>query len=281
VIDEIQHLILAKGGGSEKMLNFFVTLVNTIGIPVIMIGTKKAMPILQSEFRQARRGSGQGDLIWDRMKNDISWQVFVTSIWKHQWTKNKVLLTDEIKNTLYEESQGIIDIAVKLYAMVQIKAISTNRDTFEAKDFRVAASEKLGLVKPMLDALRKGDERKILKYGDISPISIDDYFSSHASLIKTAIPERSPEKKVSVSEKTILRLLELGVEPEKAKRLTGKALAVNKSGLNAADVLKEAYYLYVTESKANEDNPIDEKDLREDVDYKQLKKADLIDEMEW
>lgn len=60
VIDEIQHLSEAKGGGSDKMLNFFVTLVNTIGIPVVMIGTTKAMSILQSEFRQARRGSGQG-----------------------------------------------------------------------------------------------------------------------------------------------------------------------------------------------------------------------------
>ena len=73
IIDEIQHLSLAKGGGSEKMLNFFVTLVNTIGIPVVMIGTTKAMSILQSEFRQARRGSGQGDLLWDRMQNDLSW----------------------------------------------------------------------------------------------------------------------------------------------------------------------------------------------------------------
>ena len=39
------------------MLNFFVTLVNTIGLPVVMIGTTKAMSILQGEFRQARRGA--------------------------------------------------------------------------------------------------------------------------------------------------------------------------------------------------------------------------------
>ncbi len=45
VVDEVQHLSLAKGG-SDAMLNFFVTLVNTIGVPVILIGTSKAMPIL-------------------------------------------------------------------------------------------------------------------------------------------------------------------------------------------------------------------------------------------
>ena len=34
VADEVQHLAQAKGG-SDAMLNFFVTLVNTIGVPVI------------------------------------------------------------------------------------------------------------------------------------------------------------------------------------------------------------------------------------------------------
>ncbi|NFG58436.1 hypothetical protein FC778_06910 [Clostridium botulinum] len=52
------------------MLNYFVTLINTIGVCVILVGTPKALEILESEFRQARRGSGQGDIIWDRLKKD-------------------------------------------------------------------------------------------------------------------------------------------------------------------------------------------------------------------
>ena len=47
VIDEIQHLCEARGFGDEKMLNFFVTLVNTAGVPVVLIGNPKAMSILQ------------------------------------------------------------------------------------------------------------------------------------------------------------------------------------------------------------------------------------------
>ena len=39
VIDELQHLREARSGGSNKMLNFFVQLVNTIGMPVVLIGT--------------------------------------------------------------------------------------------------------------------------------------------------------------------------------------------------------------------------------------------------
>ena len=280
VIDEIQHLSLAKGGGSEKMLNFFVTLVNTIGIPVVMIGTTKAMSILQSEFRQARRGSGQGDLLWDRMQNDMSWKVFAASVWRHQWTREKVTLTNEMRDAFYEESQGIIDIAVKLYAMVQVKAIATGKETFSAKDFHAAAAEKLGLVKPMLDALRTGDKKKILQYGDISPISIEDYLSAHADTMKQPMPEKKAEEKVSVLEKSVLKLLELGVEPVTAKRLAGKVAASHNSVPDVAAVVKEAYYLYVMDGKEEADDR-DELDLREQSGYEGLKEKGMVDGMEW
>lgn len=282
VIDEIQHLSLAKGGGSEKMLNFFVTLVNTIGIPVVMIGTTKAMSILQSEFRQARRGSGQGDLLWDRMQNDLSWEIFVTSMWKHQWTRSKIPLTEEMRNILYEESQGIIDIAVKLYAMVQIKAITVGSDSFSARDFHAAAAEKLGLVKPMLDALRTGDKKKIRQYGDISPVSIEDYLSSYMSIAKDAVPEKVPEGKISVSEQVVLKLLELGVEPRTAKRLLGRALSAKGICPNVADVVKEVYYLYVMEGKESEvGEATDNDDLRKQGGYDAMKQKGLVDETEW
>lgn len=282
VIDEIQHLSLAKGGGSEKMLNFFVTLVNTIGIPVVMIGTTKAMSILQSEFRQARRGSGQGDLLWDRMQNDLSWEIFVTSMWKHQWTRSKIPLTEEMRYILYEESQGIIDIAVKLYAMVQIKAITVGSDSFSARDFHAAAAEKLGLVKPMLDALRTGDKKKIRQYGDISPVSIEDYLSSYMSIAKDAVPEKVPEGKISVSEQVVLKLLELGVEPRTAKRLLGRALSAKGICPNVADVVKEVYYLYVMEGKESEVGEVtDNDDLRKQGGYDAMKQKGLVDETEW
>lgn len=76
VIDEIQNLSVSKSGGTAEILNFFVRLINTIGIPVVLIGTYKAIPVMSSEFRLARRGSGQGDLVWDRMSFDEDWQLF-------------------------------------------------------------------------------------------------------------------------------------------------------------------------------------------------------------
>lgn len=71
VIDEIQDLSEAKGGGSCNMLNFFVHLENRIEVPFILIGTPDAIPLLSGQFRQARRVSEQGDIVWDRM-NEVN-----------------------------------------------------------------------------------------------------------------------------------------------------------------------------------------------------------------
>ena len=87
-IDEIQHLLTSNNNGSEKMMNFFVTLVNEIGIPVMMIGTMKARAVLQRDFRQARRGSGQGDMVWQQMEQDDDWEVLIESMWEYQWMKH-------------------------------------------------------------------------------------------------------------------------------------------------------------------------------------------------
>ena len=55
VIDEIQHLSRSRSGGSEEMLNFFVTMVNTIGVPVMLIGTPKARDIFEAHVQNLKR----------------------------------------------------------------------------------------------------------------------------------------------------------------------------------------------------------------------------------
>ncbi len=280
VIDEIQHLSEAKGGGSDKMLNFFVTLVNTIGLPVVMIGTTKAMSILQGEFRQARRGSGQGDLIWDRMKNDTVWKVFVKSMWRYQWTGKHVPYSEKMVNMLYDESQGIIDIAVKLYAIVQIEAITSGVESFFVSDIHKVAEKKLGLVKPMLDALRSGDRKKILRYEDITPVSIEDYLSAY-QMVKPEIQEKTAEKKLTVLEQTVVKLLEVDVEPPVAKRLAGKVIASHKNPVSVGEAFKEAYRLYISEASDMPETENSGEDLRESDSYEGIKKKGLVDETEW
>ncbi|CCF16895.1 tn7-like transposition protein C [Brevibacillus laterosporus GI-9] len=177
IIDEIQNLSEAKSGGGLRMLNFFVQLVNTIGLPVVVVGTFKALPILDGEFRNARRGTGQGDLIWERMKNDDEWDFFLQGLWRFQWTKEKAEYTEEFKATMYYESQGITDIAIKLFMLSQWRAIDIDKEMITPAIIASVARDRLQLLQPALKALKTGNKNKIAKFGDVySCLSIDDYY---------------------------------------------------------------------------------------------------------
>jgi hypothetical protein len=275
VIDEIQHLNQAKSGGQAKMLNFFVTLVNTVGVPVVLIGTAGAMSVLQSEFRQARRSSAQGALVWDRMQNDESWEIMLRAMWKYQWLRKPTPLTDELKNVLYEESQGILDIAVKLYAMAQSKAIADSVETITPQTIREVVSEKLHLVKPMLKALRDGDAKKLAQYEDIRLLDVDAYITAQlARLPGTA--EIGDRELRSLEEEAVVKLLEMGIPSKTARSAVKKVIRQSSAGQPLSSVLEKAYRitLNIGDDKPKTAQAVQDGDLREaanDSAYADLK----------
>ena len=185
VIDEIQHLSEAKSGGSRKMLNFFVQLVNTIGLPVVLVGTYKAQALLSGEFRQTRRGTGQGDFIWDRMEDDEVWQLFVESLWQYQYTRRPVPLTKALQDTLHDASQGITDFAVKLYMLAQARAIVRDDETFSPALIRSVAKDSLRLASPILEALRTGNLRLLQGVDDVVPMDVERYLQEAERSVTT------------------------------------------------------------------------------------------------
>lgn len=251
VIDEIQHLSMGKSGGADRMLNFFVTLVN-IGIPVILIGTNKAMAILQSQFRQARRGSGQGDFVIDRMKKDENWDLIIDGMGDYQWTRKPIILSREIKDTLYEFSQGITDIGIKLYAMAQIRAISSGKEEITTNIIRSVAKENLQLVRPMIEALKSGRINEIAKYEDLYSVNIDDFLIHESSKISlnSKIKEIQNSKKLNeksnkenMKEQAIIKLIDLDIEPIKAKKYVDEIILKIGSNIEIKELVKEAYKL--------------------------------------
>lgn len=247
VIDEIQNLNSAKSGGAEKMLNYFLNLVNVIGLPVILIGTPSAIEIIQSQFRLARRNSAMGALYWDRLKNDMNWQLFVEGMWEYQWTNEYTKLTKEISDILYEESQGIIDIALKLYAMAQIKVISsTKSEKITASLIKSIAKDNLKLVKPMLDALKTGNINKIAKYEDIS-MEISKFIKNEMNNLQikdriNQIKKHRENQKIDIIKDVKIQVIEklsiLDVDLLKANKYIDCILKDRKDE-NVNDIVKE------------------------------------------
>jgi len=209
------------------------------------------------------------------------------SMWKYQWTKNICPLTKELKDTLYDESQGIMDLAVKLYAIAQTKAIADGTEAVTPKLIREVAAEKLRLVKPMLDALRSGNMKKIMQYEDIRPISIEDYIAVQAARIPTG--ETSPQVISSLEEQAVLKLLEMDIPSKTAYQCVKKALSGVKSGQPLSKLVQKAFKLAlnIMEPAGENDEVLvaDEKDMRQsagDNAYQDLKNSGAIaEDAEW
>ena len=261
VIDEMQNLANARRG-RDDLLNFLVKMDNIIGIPVIRVGTNEAEPILTGNFRNARRGTGEGAVRWKRMENDNNWQFFVEGMWEYQWTKTEVSYSEEISDALYEETQGIIDILIKLYKMVQWRAISLGSNEVITVDLIYqVAQEGLYLVKPMLDAIRTGNLVRMKKYRDIAPIDISDYREkclhdiNFEDLREQRRIRRNKKESKTISpllKQVIFELLELEVESSLAKRLGERIVRENPQETDVAKLVNQAYKIALQGEKFKE-----------------------------
>jgi len=237
VIDEFQHMNLAKSGGEKKMINFLVTLINVVEVSVVLIGTPKLLRIFTSEFRQARRACGDGSLLWDRLPFDESWEDFLTELWPYQWLSKGIERKESLTNKLYELSQGIPDIVVKLFCLAQVRAILlANRPEDEMLSVDLLNDifeEEFSIVRPMLEALRSGDKEAIEECNDlIFPELEKRYIKAFNKLVSRPIPkpkqvDLGDPVENDVANVAIRTLISMGFSEDIAQPLVADAIATN------------------------------------------------------
>jgi hypothetical protein len=238
VIDEINRLSGLKGA-AMRLLSFFVQLTNSMGMPIVLVGTYKAKQVLAGEFHQIRRGTGQGDLVWDRMEESDwidsesepqvqigVWQLLLEQLWTYQYTRVRCPLTKELSHVLYEETQGITDFAAKVYMLAQIRAIVSARTPDEEiitpDIIRSVARDSLKQAQPVLAALRRGSMEDLLDVPDVHPIRIDKF-------IQQAQNELRKKPLALVSEPDTSQVISYGETKPKRKRRKQKSKHSSKT----------------------------------------------------
>lgn len=169
VIDETQNI---KKRGADQIMNFFVYLINT-GINLCLIGTPGAYDLFGKELRMTRRLTGNAEIIYNNMKYGNEFSFLLESVWRYQWTRNFVHYNEEFGKVIYEETQGISDLVIKLFVYSQQEAIESGKEELTINLIRKVAKEKFRLLQPMLDAIRSGNPHKIAKYEDIRKIELE------------------------------------------------------------------------------------------------------------
>lgn len=271
VIDEIQRLTKLNIGGYEKMLDFFGQLINTIGIPVVLVGTYKAWSILGSEFRQIRRGTGQGDFVWDRMqRSDEDWQLLVEALWTYQYVQHPCKLTEELSDALYYECQGITHFAVILFMLAQVRAITTGVEKITVGIIKSVAKDCLRTARKILNALKSGNLEDLKNCEDVLAIDIEKFLSEEQDKLRDVnvlyqeikAPESDLENsdmKLSTDEKNISNSSKIkNKKKSQSQRATDKCILLEildkaqLSGISGYQAFKEAGYIIDATEHLNE-----------------------------
>jgi len=216
IIDEIQNLSEARSGGAEKMHNFFVTLANAIGVPVVQVGTHKARKFFQRTLRTARRVTGFGSLLWDRVPNDNQWSALLKQLWKYQWLQRAEPLTEQLEQTMYELTQGVMDFVVKLFVLAQARAIVTKAERITSQLLIQVFNDEFKPVIPMLEALKSGNPSLIKEFDDLLMPEVENKLLEIVQDIEQQLPVTEPKTKPTTDKaKTLLSLLQqMGIDED-------------------------------------------------------------------
>lgn len=234
VIDEIQHLEKSRSGGVAKMLNFFVTLTNIIKVPVLFIGTPKALELFQPTMRSARRTVQFGSLDWGRFAragnggSDGEWERFFKRLWKLQWFEHPTPFSREMMDLFWEYTQGIAHVAVALFYLSQARAVVADREVLDRPLVTAVYRDELAMIHPMIAALRSGREATILQYADLDvpreSIRAQSSFQPTAHL-ESFDQEKPTTVKGSKRDSLVTILVQMGIGEDIAPTVAEQALA--------------------------------------------------------
>ena len=248
VIDEIQHISVAKSG-AENVMNFLVTLENELKIPIILIGTYKACKngVLTLDYRVARRASGIGEVEWGLMENDEVFSDFVKDMWQYQWIRNYSPLTPEIIEVIYQKTMGITDGVVKLFMACQIEAIMTEKEIITAKRIAEVAEEKMPLTNKMITALRNKDFEELSKYDDIFAFDVEQLLqnskydlakNNELKELKKSLDYKTVHKQEQLERELAILAIELGSDEKNAMKIAKTIIKENGTNKSIQELKK-------------------------------------------
>jgi hypothetical protein len=242
VCEEVQNLENSNKS-DQIVMTEMVSACNTLKIPLLFVGTNKAKDVLSRSFRQARRAP---PLFWDRLRKSVrpdeadEFEIFLTVLWAFQWVRNAVALTEEFIYAMWDCSLGVIDIAIKIFAAAQGRAMLDGSETITAELIYDVYNTDWVLMHPMMDALRTNNLEALSRYEDIKPLALSDILSDleirYHGATSNATDVRPGDD--TFNSRVAAAAMSLGMGEEQASALADK-IAASPNVNNLHDATKE------------------------------------------
>lgn len=170
IVDEIQNMSLSKSGGAEFIKAFMLSLREDLGVPLILIGTYKAIRIIGREMKDSRRVSESGIFeVLRPAQQSEEWNKFLDSVWAYQWTRQPTPLDEKLRQTIWKLTQGVTDFFIILYKLAQEEVIGQKKEIITPSLLESVFRHRLPLLAPAIDALSSGDPRVLSRFDDLLP----------------------------------------------------------------------------------------------------------------
>jgi hypothetical protein len=241
IIDEIQNLDTSNKT-DQKVMTELVSACNKLKVPLLFVGTKKGSRILSLDFRQVRRSSGYPLANWERLREHSNeWREFMRILWALQWTHHPVELDEVLLSLMYRYSQGIIGIAIILFAGAQARVMLDGTERLTADAITAVYEKELVLIHKAIEALHSGTGEALIDFQDFDSADLSNVIEGFARQART---QASPLHAVTSLEQEfesqiVSALVERGVSAGDAVAAAAAAKASPRT-INLATGLKLA-----------------------------------------
>lgn len=258
VIDDIQNLCGVKKDTTTDLLSFLIYLMETLAIPVVMVGTPKVLPLFQQEFQLAKRATGDGTVRMGLLvKDSKEWERFISGIWAYQFTRRQVPLTSKMKDLFYQESVGNPFLCALLYKLVQDDAITSGEESFTLQDVRKVANDKLCITTSKRNNMLAGNDEELRRYEYLwEPVKIDPILDDPIEDPVRPYTLSEEQETVDFISRELVRMFKINL---KTALKIAKESVLAKSGEDKEEILGFAMKLCRTYTEKNrKSDPKDE-----------------------
>ena len=141
IVDEIQNVVHHRNG--RQLVSMLTQLINCSGISICLIGTPEVEPFFSSVDYLARRTLG---LKYTAFAYGEYFKSFCKELFRYQYVRNEVLLTDEMIDWLYEHSNGVLALVVTIFHDSQEIAILNGKETIDIELLNQAYQQRMNMI---------------------------------------------------------------------------------------------------------------------------------------
>lgn len=147
VIDEIERVANDSKRG-ETLINYLTQLVNQSNVGICFVGNESANKYFQMKEYMSRRTTG---VSMKKMEYDEVFYKFLETLFKYQYTKNKVEFSAEFSRVIYRLTNGAPAMVVSLFVETQKSVILNGQEKLDIKAFEKVFKENFSNMIPYLD----------------------------------------------------------------------------------------------------------------------------------